>query len=66
MNCIWLFTFLLLSVIGNVYGRIVSFSVIAFGGQATVSFGGFSYVMNLVDSYSNVHTVSAECPEEAF
>jgi len=64
MNNQWFYSILLLSVIGSVYGRLVSFNVIAFGGQASVTVGGKSYPMNRVDNYSSLHTATIECSED--
>ncbi|KAL6611501.1 hypothetical protein LY90DRAFT_672667 [Neocallimastix californiae] len=64
MNNQWFYSIFLLSVIGNVYGRLVNFSVVAFGGQASLTIDGLSYPMNRVDNYSSLHTVKVECSED--
>jgi len=66
MNNLSLYTILLLCIIGNVFGRIVKFSLITFGNQVTVSFNGGSYQLTPVDNYSRVYSTSAMCPDEPF
>eukprot|EP00833_Pecoramyces_ruminatium_P010913 jgi/Orpsp1_1/1184945/evm.model.c7180000091672.1 len=66
MNCHLLSAILLLTVIGHVYGRVVNFSIITFGKDATVSFNGKTLNMLPVDDYSGVRSVSGICPDEEF
>jgi hypothetical protein len=65
MNCL-LLSIILIAVIGQVYGRFVNFSIIAFGNEASVTFNGKTLPMKKVDAYSNVHTVSGICPDTEF
>ncbi|KAG4090038.1 hypothetical protein H8356DRAFT_1279823 [Neocallimastix lanati (nom. inval.)] len=66
MNCILISTLLLLAIVGQVFGRIVNFSIIAFGKDASVTFNGKTLNMLPVDNYSGVKSVSAFCPDEEF
>lgn len=65
MNCL-LLSFLLIALIGQVYGRKVNFKLISFGNQATVTFEGKTLDMKRIDTYSNVHVVSSDCPDGEF
>jgi len=62
----WICNILLFAIIGNVYGRIVNFSLITFGQNVSVTFLGRTVPMRPVDSYSHVFSVSGICPEEEF
>ena len=66
MNCLLLSTLLIMTIIGQVYGRIVNFSIIAFGKESTVTFNGKTLKMIPVDNFSGVMSVSAICPDEEF
>jgi len=66
MNMFWICNVLLFAIIGNVYGRIVNFSLITFGQNVSVTFLGQTVPMRAVDSYSRVFSVSGICPEEEF
>ncbi|ORX42391.1 hypothetical protein BCR36DRAFT_587211 [Piromyces finnis] len=66
MNCLLFSSILLFSLIGNIYGRVVTFSLIAFGNQVTVTFNGQTKNLTPLDNYSRVYQVSAECPDEEF
>jgi len=65
MNCFALISILLLTFIGQIYGRIVSFSLLTFGSQVTVTINGVVYPMQPVDNYSHVYSASTMLPEEA-
>jgi len=65
MNCL-LFSIILIAIIEQVYGRFVTFSVISFGSEASVTFNGKTLPMKRIDTYSNVHSVSGICPDEEF
>jgi len=67
MNCILFSSILLLSLIGNIYGRSVTFSLIAFGNEVTVTYNGQSIPMQPIDDYSRVHQAYCNnCPDEEF
>jgi len=55
---------LLLSIIGQIYGRIVSFNLLTFGKNVSVTFNSKTLNMAPVDNFSNVYSVSAVCPED--
>jgi len=63
MNCL-LLSIVLLTIIGQVFGRIVNFSLLTFGGSATVTVEGKQLVMKRVDNYSSVYSVSAMVSDE--
>ncbi|ORX43450.1 hypothetical protein BCR32DRAFT_298677 [Anaeromyces robustus] len=64
MNCFLFISILLLSIIGQVFGRIVTFSLISFGNQVSVTFQGKTLEMKPIDDFSNVFAVSTNCPDE--
>eukprot|EP00833_Pecoramyces_ruminatium_P004084 jgi/Orpsp1_1/1178116/evm.model.c7180000064110.1 len=66
MNFLISYTVLLIVLIANVYGRIVNFSLLTFGKDATVTFNGKTLEMLSVDDYSGVKSISAICPDEEF
>jgi len=66
MNYLNLYSILLIAFISNVYGRIVNFSLLTFGQEATVNFNGKILPMVAVDDFSGVKSVSAICPDEEF
>jgi len=51
-------------VISHVYGRMVNFSLVTFGGEAVVNVNGESVPMKRIDDYSSVRSVTINCPEE--
>jgi len=53
-----------LAIIGQTYGRIVSFNLLTFGGQCGVQVGDKFINMPAVDDYSGVHSASVICPDE--
>jgi hypothetical protein len=57
---------LLLFIIGEVFGRVVNFSLISFGDKATVTFNGKTLDMRRIDDYSRVFSVSGICPDDEF
>jgi len=68
MNYFLLYIFLI-AVLNSVYGRMVTFSLIAFGNEASVTVGGVNHPMKRIDNYSNVHAVTLmleEAPYEYF
>jgi len=66
MNYILLSSFLLMIIVGQVFGRIVNFSIISFGKEASVTFNNKTLEMMPVDDYSGVRSVSAISPDEEF
>eukprot|EP00833_Pecoramyces_ruminatium_P008793 jgi/Orpsp1_1/1182825/evm.model.c7180000082795.1 len=66
MNYLLFSGILLFTIIGNVYGRIVNFSIIAFANQVTVTFQERTLDMKRVDDYSSVFSASAICPDAEF
>jgi len=66
MNCLLFSIILLLAIFNQVYGRIVNFSVISFGRDATVTFNGKTLDMIPVDNFSGVRSISSVCPDEEF
>jgi len=66
MNMFWISSILLFALIGCTYGRIVSFNVIAFGQDVSVTFLGERHPMKLINDFSHVYSFSAVCPEEKF
>jgi len=66
MNYILLSSFLLMTIVGQVFGRIVNFSIISFGKEASVTFNNKTLEMMPVDDYSGVRSVSAISPDEEF
>jgi len=66
MNQLLLSVVLLYTIIGHVYGRIVSFNLLTFGQNVSVTFNGKTLNMMAIDDYSRVHTVSAICPDNDF
>lgn len=53
-------------IVGQVFGRIVNFSIISFGKEASVTFNNKTLEMMPVDDYSGVRSVSAISPDEEF
>lgn len=66
MNCLIFSSILLFSLIGSIYARVVTFSLIAFGNQVTVTYNGQTLNMPPLDDFSRVYQVSNECPDEEF
>jgi len=66
MNSLMFHTFFLFALIANAYGRIVHFSLITFGQEATVTFNGNTLPLQPVDNFSGVRGASAICPDEEF
>jgi len=66
MNMFWISSILLFALIGCTYGRIVSFNVIAFCQDVSVTFLGERHPMKLINDFSHVYSFSAVCPEEKF
>jgi len=66
MDYLLLSGYLLLLVIGYSYERIVSFNLITFGNQVSVTFNGKTLAMNPLDDYSRVYGISSLCPDEEF
>jgi len=66
MNCLLFSIILLCTIIGQVYGRIVNFSLLTFGQTVTVSFKDKTLNMKAIDNYSRVHSVSGICPDDEF
>ncbi|ORX50709.1 hypothetical protein BCR36DRAFT_583296 [Piromyces finnis] len=65
MNCL-LLSLLFITIIEQVYGRFVTFSLITFGNEASVTFGGKTLPLKRIDNYSNVHSATGICPDEEF
>ena len=66
MNCIFFSIVLLYAIIGQVYGRVVNFSLLTFGQTVTVTFGEKTLNMKPIDDYSHVHSISGICPDDIF
>ncbi|ORX83021.1 hypothetical protein BCR32DRAFT_267245 [Anaeromyces robustus] len=66
MNCLLLFSFLLLTIIEHVYGRIVNFSLLTFGNNPKVTFNGKTLDMKPIDDYSKVYSVSSIVSNDEF
>ncbi|ORX80404.1 hypothetical protein BCR32DRAFT_268887 [Anaeromyces robustus] len=66
MNRFYLLGILLIAILNIVYGRIVTFSVIAFGNEVSVTINGIVNPMRRIDDYSNVHSVTLMLEEVPF
>jgi len=67
MNSLLYTSILLFTIIGNIYGRTVTFSLIAFGNQVSVSYNGQNVDMTPVNDYSRVYqAVCNNCPDGEF
>jgi len=58
MKSLILYVFLLYTIIGHVYGRIVNFSLLTFGQNVSVTFNGKTLNMKAIDDFSIVHSFS--------
>jgi len=66
MNRLIFSTILLFTIIGNIYGRVINFRLLAFANKVTVSYEGKTVEMIRVDNYSSVFGASAICPDDEF
>jgi len=66
MNNLWLSVILTFTLIIGGFGRVVSFNLITFGKEVTVTFNGKTLPMILVNDYAPVYSLSGICPDEEF
>jgi len=66
MKSLILYVFLLYTVIGHIYGRVVNFSLLTFGQNVSVTFNGKTINMRAIDDFSRVYSVSGICPDDEF
>jgi len=65
MNCL-LLSIGILTIIGQVYGRIVSFNLLTFGQAVAVQVDKAVANLTPIDNFSHVHSISVVCPDEDF
>jgi len=66
MNYLLLSVVLLYTIIGYANGRVVSFNLLTFGQNVSVTVNGKTINMIAIDNYSRVHSTSVICPDDDF